>query len=211
MKQELTRVCTACKKTLSIDQFNCKSTGYPQKRCKDCAYKYATQHGQYVKEHKEEINAWRRKRYLEREDVRIKYAEYKATPETRAKHAEYARLKRINNPEECRARDRAHYQKTPAAHLFYSVKGRAKRQELPFDLDKSDIVIPDVCPVLGILITPCAENRDNSPSVDRIIPELGYVKGNVVVISYRANRIKNDASLAELELVVAYVQQHKAA
>jgi hypothetical protein len=43
---------------------------------------------------------------------------------------------------------------------------------------------------------------DNSPSLDKIIPSLGYVRGNVQVISQRANSIKRDATLAELELLV---------
>ena len=43
--------------------------------------------------------------------------------------------------------------------------------------------------------------KDNSPSIDRKIPSLGYMKGNIWVISYRANRIKNDATVEELELL----------
>ena len=68
-----------------------------------------------------------------------------------------------------------------------------------------DIVVPDVCPVLGI---PIQKNHghqgyfDDSPSVDRIIPELGYTKGNVRVISNRANLLKNNAKIEELELVL---------
>ena len=32
------------------------------------------------------------------------------------------------------------------------------------------------------------------PSIDRIIPSLGYVPGNVAVISLAANRIKSDCT-----------------
>ena len=48
-------------------------------------------------------------------------------------------------------------------------------------------------------------------SLDCIIPELGYVPGNVAVISRRANTIKNDATIEELELVLAYMKRHEAA
>jgi hypothetical protein len=48
-----------------------------------------------------------------------------------------------------------------------------------------------------------------SPSLDRIVPELGYVKGNVRVISDRANRIKRDATLEELRAIVKYVEETK--
>lgn len=78
-----------------------------------------------------------------------------------------------------------------------------------FNIDLSDIVIPKVCPILGIPLTkgvkrvPC----NNSPSLDRIDSTKGYVKGNVQVISHRANRLKSDASLQELQLVMAHLQK----
>lgn len=93
--------------------------------------------------------------------------------------------------------------------LLTAAKRRAKRAGIPFALTIKDITIPDKCPVLGIPIFSNDGIRgatDNSPSLDRIIPNLGYVPGNVRVISYRANAIKRDASLFELEAVVRYVR-----
>jgi hypothetical protein len=90
-------------------------------------------------------------------------------------------------------------------HLCTAAKRRALINGVPFNLRPSDIVIPHVCPLLGISIAPAAGNRrvlDTSPSVDRIRPELGYVHGNVWVISHRANRAKSDLTLAELEALV---------
>lgn len=46
--------------------------------------------------------------------------------------------------------------------------------------------------------------NDASPSLDKIIPSLGYVPGNVLVISWRANRIKCDATANELMLIANY-------
>lgn len=87
-------------------------------------------------------------------------------------------------------------------------KARAEEKQVPFELDS--IECPDVCPVLG---TPLIYARrglraafDDSPSIDRIVPELGYVEGNVCVISHRANRIKSDATVKELERVLEYVR-----
>lgn len=88
-----------------------------------------------------------------------------------------------------------------------NVRSRAKKKGLPFDLTLDDIVIPAVCPVLGIpLIERSGKFSDNSPSIDRTIPEKGYVKGNIAIMSYRANRIKCHASLAELKAIVAYME-----
>lgn len=47
---------------------------------------------------------------------------------------------------------------------------------------------------------------DMSPSLDRLIPSKGYVKGNVVVVSWRANRLKNNASLADLRALVDFYE-----
>jgi hypothetical protein len=95
-------------------------------------------------------------------------------------------------------------------YLLYQVRARAKKLGLPFNLSLDDIQIPEVCPILGI---PLARNEGklgpahNSPSVDRVIPELGYVKGNVQIISTRANVMKNDASPEELRKFAAWVNQ----
>jgi hypothetical protein len=91
--------------------------------------------------------------------------------------------------------------------MWRSAKGRAKKLGLPFSISPEDIIIPEICPVLGIpLVIASDSGNDNSPSLDRIIPELGYVPGNVAVISRRANRIKNDANLNELKKVVAWLE-----
>jgi hypothetical protein len=93
--------------------------------------------------------------------------------------------------------------------LVARLRGRAKKHNIPFDLTVDDISIPDHCPVLGIPIKfgQDVHDRDNSPSVDRIIPSLGYVKGNIIVVSFRANRIKNDATVQELETIANFYTQ----
>ena len=91
--------------------------------------------------------------------------------------------------------------------LLRCARRRAKEAGLPFSITESDIVIPDTCPILGI---PIIRGRGsvcrNSPSVDRTIPALGYVKGNVRVISHRANSLKNDATVAEIRAIHADVE-----
>lgn len=93
------------------------------------------------------------------------------------------------------------------SRMLQNVKRRAKELNLKFTLTVNDIDIPKFCPVIGIPIEIDAINRDNWPSIDRIIPSLGYVKENIIVVSYRANRIKNDATINELELIAAFYNQ----
>jgi len=88
--------------------------------------------------------------------------------------------------------------------LWIHAKVRAKKAGVPFNLSVDDVVIPPVCPLLGIALEPNirGKRKESSPSLDRKVPSLGYVRGNVWVVSYRANRIKNDATLLELEMLV---------
>lgn len=93
------------------------------------------------------------------------------------------------------------HKRNPERVMLRSAKHRAKRQDLPFDLEFEDIVIPETCPVLGIPLECHAGTghaKQNSPSLDKIIPELGYVVGNIQVISYLANVMKHDATPEQL-------------
>ena len=85
-----------------------------------------------------------------------------------------------------------------AQYILGQVRCRARTQNIPFNLELSDIQIPTHCPILGIKLQLNKGVKDNSYSIDKIIPELGYVKGNIIIISMRANRIKSDASIEEL-------------
>ena len=97
---------------------------------------------------------------------------------------------------------------TPAVYLLANAKRNAKARGVPFNLEPGDIVAPTHCPVLGLELKRTRGKRtDSSPSLDRIVPARGYIKGNVLVISWRANRIKNDATIAELAQVAAFYAQ----
>lgn len=93
--------------------------------------------------------------------------------------------------------------------LCTKAKKRARLLKLPFSITKENINIPEYCPVLGIkLKLDNSSLLDNSPTIDKVVPELGYIKENIQVISARANRIKNNASLEELEKIVDYVRKN---
>lgn len=95
----------------------------------------------------------------------------------------------------------------PRDRLFYAAKRRAKVQGLPFELEKEDIVVPETCPYLGIPLVrtrPRGSPRRDIASLDRIDPTKGYVKGNVEVMSWLANTMKNDAPP---ELLVRFAKE----
>jgi hypothetical protein len=84
--------------------------------------------------------------------------------------------------------------------------------------DRLDILetmeIPDYCPVLGLKLNydgvelGCSgwTRSDNSPSIDRIDSNKGYTKDNIQILSWRANRIKNDSTPEELRKLADYME-----
>jgi hypothetical protein len=93
--------------------------------------------------------------------------------------------------------------RTPEHIMLLMAKVRAKKKRIPFEIDLTDIVIPETCPLLGIPLTRAVKKlSDNSPTLDRREGAKGYVKGNVRVISYKANRSKSNLTLEEMKLMV---------
>jgi len=135
-------------------------------------------------------------------------------PEVRRKDAKYCshkcgehlRKKRHYdlNPELYKSKRERDNLKLPE-RILARVKSRSKIKGIPFDLTVDDITVPTHCPVLGMeLIVGKGAGGwvHSSPSLDRISPHLGYTKGNVRVISARANLLKSDATIEELEKVL---------
>lgn len=145
---------------------------------------------EYYQENKEDVLARNKNNYeLHKED----YLEYKKEyyQENREHYLQLSKEDRQNNPEK---------------YLWKAAKKRAKEKELPFDITIEDIIIPDVCPIFGFpLMAGNILERDNSPSLDRIIPELGYVKGNIKVISFKANTLKRDGHIEDFEKIIKYI------
>jgi hypothetical protein len=122
-----------------------------------------------------------------------KIRKYKSKTEIKKRHTELEKIRRKGKPEE---------------GILARARTRAKKFGLPFNITSEDIVIPDVCPIFGLKLEIADKIfNDSSPSLDRIIPELGYVKENVIVISNRANVLKRDAKIDELEKIVMFYKK----
>ena len=87
--------------------------------------------------------------------------------------------------------------------MWKSAKDRSEKKGWDFNLLYEDIIIPKMCPLLNIPIKihSTREHHSDAPSLDRIDSKKGYIKENVWVISHRANQIKNDATIDELEKI----------
>lgn len=83
--------------------------------------------------------------------------------------------------------------------MIQNARRRAKEQGVPCTITKDDIIIPETCPLLGITLDHTKDGRHNgSPSLDKIVPALGYVPGNIRVISWLANAVKRDLTPEQL-------------
>lgn len=152
-----------------------------------------------------------RERELERQRSRV-YSE-----DEREYRRAYSRKYHAKNRERLITRSREYYEihkerlnsMTKEEMLFRNARNRAKKKKVPFTITIEDIIIPDNCPVFP-WIKLCLTNdktEDNSPSLDRVIPELGYVKGNIQIISHRANTIKSHGTAEEHMIVAEYIKR----
>jgi hypothetical protein len=96
------------------------------------------------------------------------------------------------------------YQKNIATELYNHAKTRAKIKGIVFTIEPKDVIIPEVCPIFDVPFS--FVEKEMSPSLDRKNNDLGYIKENVFVISKRANRIKTDATINELEKILQYMK-----
>lgn len=99
-----------------------------------------------------------------------------------------------------------------SSRLCGAARKRAKKKGLPFNITKDDImqVFYDYCPALGIKLRMGDQKvHDCSPTLDRLIPELGYIKGNIAVISSLANRIKSTADAELIQKVADWIKTFK--
>jgi hypothetical protein len=96
--------------------------------------------------------------------------------------------------------------------ILNQAKTRCKKNQTEFAITVEDLLpIPEYCPVYGIKLNYNGNKGqrgfvNDSPSIDRIDPSKGYIKGNVQIISWRANRIKSDATIQELEQLVTFLK-----
>lgn len=93
----------------------------------------------------------------------------------------------------------------PEKILLHSARKRAKEKGLEFNIELSDIHIPALCPVFNRPFEKgTRQKHDRAATLDRIDPNKGYVKGNIIVVSWRANNLKRDATLEELIALVDF-------
>jgi len=179
---------------------------------------YMKEYGKkYRKENKEQIDEKNRKWHEENPDknkeYKRKYRENNRDTHN-AKNREYyysniekqkEKAKRYyeNNREKVNERHKkwmSEWNKNnPKKAMFTRAQARARRKGIEFNITLEDITIPTHCPIFGLpLFSSKGKKTINSPSLDRIDNNKGYIKGNIIVISEKANSIKNIGTPEEL-------------
>lgn len=106
-----------------------------------------------------------------------------------------------------RARRKRRRKLDPAAFILGELRRAAKRRGRNFTIVAADIEpLPTHCPVFGVELDYTGTGAANAASVDRVDSHGDYVAGNVAVISKRANVLKNNATIPELEQLLAYLR-----
>lgn len=148
----------------------------------------------YVAANREKVNA-RQREYRRQQGVRFveMNQEYRSRPEV---------------AERIRQQSRKYWRENWVVYKLLGLKNKARRSGLEFNLDVSDIVLPTHCPVFGIpLVISEGVSSANSPSVDRIDNTKGYIKGNVVVVSQKANTMKRAATVLEMRQLADFYER----
>ena len=130
-----------------------------------------------------------------------------ATAEQLLKNAKWRKA----NPEKMREYANAYAYRHLNRRIWSVAKQRARKRGIEFSISYDDVVVPEACPILGIVLesgigkSGTQGGRAQSPSLDRIDPQKGYVPGNVWVISHRTNSMKGAATDDELVLFAKWV------
>ena len=93
--------------------------------------------------------------------------------------------------------------------MYRNMRNRCKRSGMEFSITEEDILIPELCPVLGIPLK--RESRDSwysSPSIDRIDNTKGYIPGNIIVVSRRVNILKKDGTIEEIVKIGEFYRKY---
>lgn len=171
--------CTKCNKIKNFNGFY-KNKKTPDGLRTNCKICHNKVRDKWANKNKKRLDQWRK--------------EYRNKSEVKEKRCGYQKKWRSKNLD---------------WDLWHKAKIRSKKLGLAFNLEKSDIIIPKYCPVLNIKLEITEKTiGDNSATIDRINPEIGYVKGNIIVMSAKANRMKNNASVDEIKKLYLWSRRH---
>lgn len=177
-------------KVCQLDKADCEFYHNNKSTCKSCVIARSKHYTQNLTP--EQKDAYKRTR--------------ESKPAKKYDYSERSRQRRLDNLNTVTAKRKTESKDNPEKYLYNIAKQRAKRKGLEFTISQSDILVPTHCPIMGLELVVCNDGiADNSASLDRIDSSLGYIPGNVQVISNLANRMKSSADREQLETFARWV------
>lgn len=191
----ITKICCQCKIEKPLEDFvkdNRRSDGHST-LCKECKRKRDRERYARIKNdpeyHKRKLEHSAKYRATHKEHIKEYSNEYNMRPEVVERKAIWYQNNKKNRNINGQIID-----------MITRAKNRAIEKGVPFNLTIEDVTYTDICPLLNIPLNwEGGPRTKNTPSLDRIIPEKGYIKGNVRIISNLANMMKSYASSEELK------------
>ena len=116
---------------------------------------------------------------------------------------------KVGNPIYLKQRRKRHI-KDPRIRLREGARTRALKKGIEFDIDTYKDVpdVPEFCPIYKIpLFVGKGVSTDNSPTLDRIDNNKGYIKGNIHIISRKANQMKSNGNFKDIEMLYNYMKK----
>lgn len=208
-----TRVCINCNNSWKVRIRPSYKGTVKQLLCKDCLDSLSMQERQQLyrlnSNYHEEIRTcincgkqWTVQVKNGEEPSRVKY--FCSDCNSTLSHAEKARILRLkvegyHDKEKIQRRES--HRRNYIHNMIHRAKQRAKKYGYSFNLEDSDIIIPEKCPLLEVPFVLGERGKyEYTPTIDRIDNNKGYTKDNVWVISKKANSMKNSASFKELKV-----------
>lgn len=205
---EETRICRTCKKEKPLSEFNKDrrhSSGYAT-QCKECKRAYDRARYEKIKNdpefHSKKLQHGKKYRESHKEQIHKYFSEYNMRPEVIERKATWYQEKMSKMTIEERLK-----------LMVKRAKDRAKLKNVEFNITWEDIEYVDTCPILEIPLNWGETSNEggrniDTPSLDRINPSLGYIKGNVKIISTLANMMKSSANREQINLFCKNINKY---
>lgn len=226
------KICKSCDKEKIISDFgvdNSRKDGHAS-QCKECVRDYKNRNKErissYIKNYhiinKEKISS--QKKQYKQENLKTTKEYQKEYQEKNKEHISLQRKQYYQkNKDNIAAKSKEYYQENKEyiiqrssdyrinnkiKVLLSDARKRAKKKGLEFSITEEDLLpIPLICPILNqpLILNSTGKVNPFSPSIDRIVNSLSYIKNNVRLISFRANYIKSDSTKNEIGRIVDYI------
>ena len=158
---------------------------------------------QYRIENRKEISEHKKQYYIEnKEEISERHKQYHSR--NREEILEQQKQYYNENKEEILAHNKLRYKDNLAHSMLMHAQKRAKTRGIPFNITEEYLrsiwPLSNCCPYLGTaFITASGGANNTSPSLDKITPDLGYVIGNVQIVSNFYNRMKQNSTPEQLK------------